>query len=105
MGCTGQPPLPKDQPGHNTGNEVVIRKDEPAKLPQQQAEGKRTAPQKTALKLQHESKPIVEVLTSPTQFEFVETPLSHVVDYVADLHHIEIQVDRDGLRAAGIKEV
>ncbi len=34
-----------------------------------------------------------QALRRPTQIEFVETPLKEVVDYLKDLHHIEIQID------------
>ncbi len=47
---------------------------------------------------------IREALNSPTQFEFVETPLKDVVDYLKDLHHIQIQLDSPGLKDAGIAE-
>ena len=36
---------------------------------------------------------IREALDQPTQMEFVDTPLKDVVDYLRDLHHIEIQLD------------
>ena len=38
-------------------------------------------------------KKIDEQLHSPTEVEFVEMPLSEVVDYLKDLHGIEIQID------------
>ncbi len=47
-------------------------------------------------------KRIVEALKQATQFEFVETPLRDVVDYIKDLHHIEIQLDNKAMRQAGI---
>ena len=40
----------------------------------------------------------------PTQIEFVETPLKDVVDYLKDLHHIEIQLDSAALKEAGVDE-
>ncbi len=36
---------------------------------------------------------IERALASPTQIDFVETPLQDVVDYLKDLHRIEIQID------------
>ena len=36
-------------------------------------------------------KKIQERLKKPTQIEFVETPLKDVIDYLKDLHHIEIR--------------
>ncbi len=47
---------------------------------------------------------INRVLDSPTQIEFVETPLKDVVDYLKDLHHIEIQLDSRALKQAGVEE-
>ena len=49
-------------------------------------------------------KKIQEALKQPTQIEFVETPLKDVVDYLKDLHHIEIQLDSAALKEAGIDE-
>ena len=46
-------------------------------------------------------KKIEEALKQPTQIEFVETPLKDVVDYLKDLHHIEIQLDSAGLEGSG----
>jgi len=48
-------------------------------------------------------KKIEEALKQPTQIEFVETPLKDVVDYLADLHHIEIQLDTAALKEAGVE--
>ncbi len=47
---------------------------------------------------------IRDVLNSPTQIEFVETPLTCVIDYLKDLHHIEIQLDTPALKEAGVDE-
>ena len=47
---------------------------------------------------------IREVLNSPTQIEFVETPMKNVVDYLKDLHHIEIQLDEPALKEAGVDD-
>ena len=49
-------------------------------------------------------KKIAEALKRPTTIEFVETPLKDVVDYLKDLHHIEIQLDSAALKDAGIDE-
>ena len=49
-------------------------------------------------------KKIEEALKQPTQIEFVETPLKDVVDYLKDLHHIEIQLDAAALKEAGVDE-
>ena len=42
------------------------------------------------------------VLTQPTHMEFIETPLADAVDYLKDLHGIEIQLDTKALEEAGI---
>ncbi len=49
----------------------------------------------------HERK-IEVMLGTPTQLDFIETPLQDVVDYLKDFHHIEIQVDRKACDEAGI---
>jgi len=41
-------------------------------------------------------------LDSPTQLEFIETPLQDVVDYLKELHGIEIQIDFRALEEVGI---
>jgi uncharacterized protein YfaS (alpha-2-macroglobulin family)/TolA-binding protein len=45
---------------------------------------------------------IREALDSPTQIEFVETPLQDVIDYLKDCHHIEIQLDKKELESMNI---
>jgi hypothetical protein len=49
-------------------------------------------------------KKIEEELKKPTQIEFVETPLKDVVDYLKDLHKIEIQLDSAALKEAGVDD-
>ena len=44
------------------------------------------------------------VLAQPTQLEFVETPLKDVIDYLKDLHHIEIELDTAALKEAGVDD-
>ena len=46
---------------------------------------------------------IETALASPTQFDFVDTPLKAVVDHLKDFHHIEIQLDKKAMDAAGIR--
>lgn len=41
-------------------------------------------------------------LSEPTTMEFVETPLQDAVDYLKDLHGIEIQLDKRALDEAGV---
>ena len=45
---------------------------------------------------------IREQLRTPTSVEFIETPLAEAVDYLKDLHGIEIQLDVKALEEAGI---
>ena len=47
-------------------------------------------------------KKIEAALKSPTQLEFVDTPLTDVVDYLKDYHQIEIQMDKKAMDEAGI---
>ena len=47
-------------------------------------------------------KKIRKALDSPTSLEFTETPLNDVIDYLKDLHNIEIQVDNKALDEAGV---
>ncbi len=47
---------------------------------------------------------IREALDQPTQIEFVDTPLKDVIDYLKDLHHIEIQTDDSAFKAGGVGE-
>ena len=45
---------------------------------------------------------IRKALDEPTSIEFVEAPLTDVVDYLKDLHNIEIQIDTKALEDASI---
>lgn len=45
---------------------------------------------------------ILNALEEPTTLEFIETPLQDVIDYLKDLHSIEIQVDNRALEDVGI---
>jgi ferric-dicitrate binding protein FerR (iron transport regulator) len=47
-------------------------------------------------------KKIERALKEPTTIEFDETPLQAVIDYLKDLHHIEIQFDMKELQTAGV---
>jgi ferric-dicitrate binding protein FerR (iron transport regulator) len=49
-------------------------------------------------------KKIEDALKQPTRIDFVETPLKDVVDYLMDLHHIEIQLDSPALKEIGVDE-
>jgi hypothetical protein len=46
---------------------------------------------------------IKKALASPTQVEFIDTPLQDVIDYLKDYHHIEIQLDRKALNDVGVE--
>ncbi len=45
---------------------------------------------------------ILKALDSPTELEYIETPLSDVVDFLRDYHHIEIQIDARSMADAGL---
>ena len=45
---------------------------------------------------------IRKALDSPTELEFIETPLSDVIEYLKDLHKIEIQLDAKELHDVGV---
>lgn len=45
---------------------------------------------------------ITAALKAPTTLEFMETPLSDVVEYLKDLHKIEIQLDTKALSDVGV---
>ncbi|MCG2684963.1 MAG: hypothetical protein L6306_15270 [Planctomycetales bacterium] len=47
-------------------------------------------------------KKIDDALKSTTQLEFIETPLQDVIDYLKDMHKIEIQIDTRALGDVGI---
>ncbi len=49
-----------------------------------------------------DEKRIATELEQPTTMDFHETPLQDVVDYLKDLHAIEIQIDHKALTDAGI---
>lgn len=43
-----------------------------------------------------------EVLDRPASVDFIDTPLSEVMQYLSDLHEVPIIVDRNGLEDAGL---
>lgn len=45
---------------------------------------------------------ILAALNDPTTLEFIETPLKDVIDYLKDLHGIEIQIDAKALETSGL---
>jgi len=52
----------------------------------------------------HAENDIEAALKEPTTIEFVETPLKDVIDYLKDIHKIEIQLDAAGLKEAGVED-
>lgn len=48
-------------------------------------------------------KKILQQLDSPTQLEFLETPLKDVIDYLKNYHKIEIQLDNKAVEGAGVQ--
>ena len=46
---------------------------------------------------------IETVLNSSTKLEFVDTPLTDVIDYLKDYHHIKIQLDKKAMADASIE--
>jgi Leucine-rich repeat (LRR) protein len=55
------------------------------------------------IRLAPANKWVLPKLADSTTIEFIECPLLDVVDYMKDLHSIEIQLDRRAMRKAGIK--
>jgi hypothetical protein len=49
-----------------------------------------------------QEKKITAALKSPTQVDFIETPLQDVIDFLKDYHGIEIQIDTKALNDVGI---
>ena len=45
---------------------------------------------------------IERALKSPTQLEFLDTPLTDVIDCLKDIHKIEIQIDKKAMDEAGV---
>lgn len=91
------------QPGHKTHVTAVL--SEPLFEPKQRQAGSpsQTTSAAGVSPVEEEStKKIKQALVSPTTLEFVDTPLSDVVDYLRDFHHIEIQLDKKALDNVGI---
>ena len=89
---------------------VPVPDDPPIVYPDAEAWKELTARRKekySAAELSRRSpaeKKIQETLKKPTQIEFVDTPLKDVVEYLRDLHQIEIQLDSAALKEAGVDE-
>jgi hypothetical protein len=77
--------------GPNAGREMALRSE--ASMPSQGLPigGRSSAEWK-----------ILRTLASPTQLEFIETPLQDVIDFLKDQHQIEIQIDTKALNDVGI---
>ena len=61
-----------------------------------------TAPPSACIADSEAREKIEAALNEPTQLEFVETPLTDVIDYLKDQHKIEIQLDKRALSDVGI---
>jgi hypothetical protein len=87
---------------------VVMPGDEPIVYPQaerwQELTARRAKYARTELSqpTPAEAK-LAKALAEPTNFEFVETSLADVVDYLKDLHGIEIQFDQKALETVGVE--
>ena len=99
-----RPPVQKADRAEDpfSGDKSPPRKPHPPAM--QKAPAKR--PQPSAAKgpyLRTGEAAIEEALAKPTQLEFVKTPLSEAIEFLKDQHHIEIQLDKNGLTDVGIR--
>jgi hypothetical protein len=78
---------------------TAAEKPRPTKLSGEKSLPKITAPAK---ELRTAEEAIEQALKSPTQMDFIETPLQDVIDYLKDYHHIEIQLDKVAMDDAGV---
>jgi hypothetical protein len=90
---------------------VVAEDKSPAKKPEPPAaddpfaqghEGKPRPSESNQRQLRGSEAAIEQALAQPTEIEFVDTPLSDVIDYLKDHHRIEIQLDIKMLDDVGI---
>ncbi|MFC1597847.1 hypothetical protein ACFL5Q_07960 [Planctomycetota bacterium] len=75
--------------------------------PDTQAEKGKPTPRVRPLigsKLRSGEKVILEALEEPSEAVFFETPLNEVVEYLADLHEINVVVDETGLVEVGVSD-
>ena len=75
---------------------------QPAPNPQEQAAGQEALFATDLQKRTPGELKLLDALRSPTQLEFVDTPLTMVVDLLKDRHHIDIQLDKKAMEDAGI---
>jgi hypothetical protein len=66
------------------------------------ADGKVQTTVRPAANDQEASERIRKALDHSTHMEFIETPLQDAVDYLKDLHQIEIQLDTKSMEEAGV---
>jgi len=90
----GAPNRPADAP-------TAPQADAPRPAPQPSAPPKPAAVPGPKPLYRHTREAIEKALDSPTEMEFIETPLSDVVDYLKDYHGIEIQFDQRPLERSG----
>ena len=93
-------------PGGGNGVASAKRPGNPAEQPKKQAADavrKSTGDKSpTQPEFRTGDKAIEKALSEPTQMEFIDTPLPDVIEYLKDLHHMEIQIDKKAMEEAGI---
>jgi hypothetical protein len=93
-------------PGGGNGVASAKRADVPAEQPKKKAvdAGTKARCNKASARPEFRTgeKAIEAALAEPTQLEFVDTPLSDVIEYLKDIYHIEIQIDKKALEDVGI---
>jgi hypothetical protein len=89
---------------------VPVPDDPPIVYPDAEVWKKLTADRKERYSSMSLSRPsptekkIEEALKQPTTIEFVDTKFKDILDYLKDLHHIEIQLDSAALKDGGFDE-
>ena len=75
---------------------------QPAPSPQEQAAGQEALFATDLQKRTPGELKLLDALRSPTQLESIDLPLTAVIDYLKDRHHIDIQLDKKAMEDAGI---
>lgn len=70
--------------------------------PAQQVAAKHTPAPEQRVRPQSTNERVRKELEKPTRMDFVDAPLQDVVNYLKDVHQIEIQLDHPALQAAGV---
>ncbi len=98
LGEAGPPGEPR-RPQARLGQALIADGATQAPKPAKPVPARRPAP----IRLGKEPHPrVCQKLTEPTSFEFVEAPLQDVVDFLKDLHIVEIQIDSRALEDASV---